>query len=208
MRYDFSDKISTLKPSAIREIFKVLENPDIISFAGGNPDPETFPSREMSIIAKRLFDENAAASLQYGITEGYMPLRTLTAERLKEKYSVGTEDDSLIITSGGQQAIDLMTKVMVNEGDVVLCENPSFIGALNAFRSFNARLVGVRSDDGGMDLDALEHTLKTTKNVKFIYVIPTFQNPSGRTVKPLPPEGASFAFLKIRRHDLRGQPIF
>ena len=120
--------------------------------------------------------------MQYGITEGYMPLRELTAKRLKDKYQVGTADDSLIITSGGQQAIELFTKVMVNEGDVVLCENPSFIGALNAFRSYNAKLVGVASDDGGMKMDALEHALKTEKNVKFIYIIPTFQNPSGRTL--------------------------
>ncbi|MCX7615105.1 MAG: PLP-dependent aminotransferase family protein [Clostridiales bacterium] len=182
MNYPFSDKISTLKPSAIREIFKVLENPEVISFAGGNPDPETFPAKEMSKIAERLFETNAAGALQYGITEGFMPLRELTAKRLKEKYQVGTSDDSLIITSGGQQAIELFTKVMVNEGDVIFCENPSFIGALNAFRSYNVKLVGIDSDEGGMKMDALEHSLKTEKNVKFIYIIPTFQNPSGRTM--------------------------
>lgn len=182
MEYTFSNRISSLKPSAIREIFKVLGDPSIISFAGGNPDPATFPAKEMSQIAEKLFLENSAAALQYGITEGYTPLRELTASRLKDKYHVGTEKDNLIITSGGQQAISLLAQVMANEGDVVICEEPSFIGALNAFRSFNAQLKSVPSDEFGMRMDALEETLKTTKNVKFIYIIPTFQNPSGRTL--------------------------
>ena len=182
MNYTFSDKMATLKPSAIREILKVTSLPGVISFAAGNPAPETFPAAEMEKIADDLLTHSAGKALQYGVTEGYTELRDLTAKRLKERYDIGTQDDMLIITSGGQQAIDLFARVMLNEGDTVLCENPSFIGALNAFRSYNANLVGIDTDDEGVDLNKLEHALKTEKNVRFMYLIPTFQNPSGRTM--------------------------
>lgn len=178
----FSDKVSALKPSAIREIFKVLSIPGMISFAGGNPSPEAFPKAEMAEISERIFRESPDSALQYGITEGYDPLRRLTAERLRSRHKSGGCDDSVIITSGGQQAIELFAKVMLNEGDAVLCENPSFIGALNAFRSYGANLVGIPMDEEGMSASFLEDALKTQKNVRFIYVIPTFQNPSGRTM--------------------------
>ena len=182
MNYTFSDKMATLKPSAIREILKVTSLPGVISFAAGNPAPETFPAAEMEKIADDLLTHSAGKALQYGVTEGYTELRDLTAKRLKERYDIGTQDDMLIITSGGQQAIDLFARVMLNEGDTVLCENPSIIGALNAFRSYNANLVGIDMDDEGVDLNKLEHALKTEKNVRFMYLIPTFQNPSGRTM--------------------------
>lgn len=175
----FSDKITPVKPSAIREIFKVLGDPSIISLAGGNPDPETFPVEEFNRLSASLFSENGKQALQYGVTEGYLPLREKIARRLKEKFDIGRDFDRTIVVTGGQQGIDLSCKILCNEGDVVLCEDPSFIGALNAFRAYNTRLVGIPVDDDGMRIDALERALKTEKNVKLIYTIPTFQNPTG-----------------------------
>ena len=181
MEYVFSDKVSGMKPSAIREIFKSLTDKSIISFAAGNPSPLSFPVEKMHAIANDIFANNAAFALQYGITEGYPRLREQVAERLRAKFNTGTADDETIITTGGQQGIDLTAKVLLNEGDTVICENPSFIGALNAFRSYNAHLVGVDLDRDGMNVEALESALKANPNTKLIYVIPTFQNPAGIT---------------------------
>lgn len=175
----FADRISSLKPSAIREILKAMTNPGIISLAGGNPDPESFPVKEMEKISAELFEKYPSTALQYGVTEGYTPLREQVSLRLKEKFNIEPEKNEVIITTGGQQGIDLTCRVLCNEGDAVICENPSFIGALNAFRSFNTRLIGIDVDDFGMDVDKLESVLKTEKNVKMIYTIPTFQNPTG-----------------------------
>ncbi|MDR1156752.1 MAG: PLP-dependent aminotransferase family protein [Oscillospiraceae bacterium] len=182
MEYTFSDRISGVQPSAIREIFKVLEDPTVISLAAGNPSPETFPANDMARIASDLFRDRPGPALQYGITEGYGPLREQTAARLRARSGVGGPDDDLIITSGGQQGLDLAARVLLNEGDVVICEDPSFIGALNALRAYNAKLVGVPMDAQGMDVEALERTLRDTPRAKFIYTIPTFQNPSGATL--------------------------
>ncbi len=182
MNIKFSDRISSLQPSAIREILKVTQDPSVISFAAGNPSPESFPVDDMARIAADIFKNNSANALQYGVTEGYTPLRELTSARIKNKYGIGKSYDDLIITSGGQQAIELATKVLLNEGDTILCEAPSFIGSLNAFRSYKINLVGVPMDKDGMDMDVLETMLKTQPNVKLIYTIPTFQNPSGCTM--------------------------
>lgn len=181
MQYTFSDKISPLKPSAIREIFKSLADPSIISFAAGNPAPESFPVRELSRISAEIFENRSAEALQYSITEGYTPLRELVSARLKEKFGIGGEDDMLIITSGGQQGLDLTAKVLCNEGDTVIVENPSFIGALNAFRAYNTVLKSVDLNEDGMDLVQLEQLLASDKRVRMIYTIPTFQNPKGTT---------------------------
>lgn len=179
---EFSSRISTLKPSAIREILKTPNVPDLISFAAGNPAPESFPVEAMSRIAATIFESRAAQALQYGVSEGYTPLRDITKKRLSEKYGIGTENDELIITSGGQQSIEMTAKIFLNEGDVVICEDPSFVGALNAFRSYGVRLVGVSVDEDGMNIEELEEKLKAEKNAKIIYTIPTFQNPTGNTM--------------------------
>ena len=181
MEYVFSDKVSGMKPSAIREIFKSLTDKTIISFAAGNPSPLSFPVEKMHIIANDIFENKAAFALQYGITEGYPRLRKQVAERLRAKFATGTEDDQTVITTGGQQGIDLTAKVLLNEGDTVICENPSFIGALNAFRSYNAHLVGIDLEPDGMNIELLESALKANPNTKLIYIIPTFQNPAGIT---------------------------
>ena len=182
MEYKIADHIAAMKPSAIREIFKVLVDPEVIALSAGSPDPGSYPTKEMAAIGNDIFANDLVTTLQYGTTEGYTPLREQTKKRLMEKYQTGTEADDVIITTGGQQTISLFTQTMINRGDVVVCEEPSFIGALNAFRSFGAQLKGVPMDEEGMRMDKLEEVLATTENVKFIYVIPTFQNPSGRTM--------------------------
>lgn len=182
MEFNFSEKVKPLKPSAIREIFKSLTNPNVISFAAGNPSPLSFPVEKLQLLSNQIYEESAAASLQYGITEGYAPLREQVAQRLRDKFSIGKSFDNTVIMSGGQQGIDLTAKVLCNEGDTVICENPSFIGALNAFRSYNVNLKGLDVGDDGIDPDELENVLKTDKKVKLIYLIPTFQNPSGITM--------------------------
>ena len=178
MKYQFADRISNLKPSAIREILK-NSDPNVISLAAGNPAVESFPVAEMQEIANRIFNEEAGVAFQYGITEGYPKLRELLRKRLSEKFHMGTDNDELLVVSGGQQAIDLATKVLCNEGDVVVSENPSFIGALNTFRSYAVVLKGVDVLDDGMDLEKLEETFKNNNKVKMLYIIPSFQNPLG-----------------------------
>ena len=181
MNYNLSDNIKNMKPSAIREIFKSLGTPGAISFAAGNPSPESFPVEDITRIADKILAENASAALQYGTTEGYAPLRELVTKRISEKFDCVKDGDMTIITSGGQQGIELFCKVMCNRGDEVICENPSFIGALNAFRSIGAIPVGVPLEDDGINLEMLEEVLRTHPKAKFMYLIPTFQNPAGIT---------------------------
>lgn len=188
MNYPFSDKIANLKPSAIREILKAPSDAETISFAAGNPAPESFPVEDLARLAADIFRTQSTVALQYGVTEGYAPLREIVAKRQKEVFGIGSSvaagdsfNDTTIIVSGGQQGIELACKVFCNEGDVVICENPSFIGALNAFRSCGAKTVGVPLCPDGIDTDALEETIKSTPRAKLLYLIPTFQNPAGLT---------------------------
>ncbi|MBQ6550789.1 MAG: PLP-dependent aminotransferase family protein [Lachnospiraceae bacterium] len=181
MEYKISDKMVNMKPSAIREIFKSLGTPGAISFAAGNPAPESFPVKDLAAISADIFENRPAQALQYSVTEGYPRLREQVKARIKEKFGIGAPDDETIIVTGGQQGIELTCKVMCNEGDVVIAENPSFIGALNSFRSLGAKIVGVDVEDGGMNIEKLEQALKENPNAKLLYVIPTFQNPGGFT---------------------------
>ena len=188
MSYKFSNKIASLKPSAIREILKAPATPDTISFAAGNPAPESFPIDDMARISAKIYSECAISSLQYGVTDGYSPLRELIAQRQKKLFSIGCStangdafDDTTVIVSGGQQGIELACKVFCNEGDAVICENPTFIGALNAFRSNGASPIGVTLEDDGMNIEELEEKIKCNPNAKLIYTIPTFHNPCGIT---------------------------
>ena len=182
MNYIISDRMKSMKGSAIREIFKYAADPSVISLAGGNPAPELFPNKELAQIAAEMLGTNPVLSLQYGITEGYTPLRETVKERLRNIENIGTGNNEVIIVSGAQQGIELVTKNLINEGDTVIVEEPSFIGATNAFRSYGAHLAGVPVQNDGMDIDALEKVIKSNKNVKMIYTIPTFQNPMGVTM--------------------------
>lgn len=181
MEYQISNKLAALKPSAIREIFKSLSDPSIISFAAGNPSPLSFPADELAKISADIFAHDSTAALQYSITEGYPPFRKAVAERMKEKFGIGQDFDETIITTGGQQGIELCCKALCNEGDAVICENPSFIGALNAFRSNGCQTIGVPLNDDGIDINKLEDVLASTPNAKMLYLIPTFHNPAGIT---------------------------
>lgn len=182
MDYIISDKMKNLKPSAIREIFKYAADPSVISFAGGNPAPESLPVEDLKRLMGEVLHDNAMTALLYSQSEGHPPLRDALKKYLRETYNVYKDFDDLIIVSGAQQCMDLVTRVLVNEGDGVICEEPSFIGSLNVFRSYNANLAGVPVDADGINIEALENALKTVRNPRFIYLIPNFQNPTGITM--------------------------
>lgn len=179
MNYSFSDKVTGLQPSAIREILKFTADPTVISFAAGNPAPEAFPVKAVSEITARLLESNPVSALQYSITEGYTPLRETLKKEMQDAGCFDPDMDDLIITSGAQQANELACKVFLNEGDTLICEAPTFIGSLNAFKSYNVALKGVPMDSDGMNIEMLEETIRTSKNPKLIYIIPNFQNPTG-----------------------------
>lgn len=180
--YELSKKYAGLKPSAVREILKATSEPGMIAFAGGSPATEAFPCEEVKKISAEILEENPVSALVYGVSEGYEPLRKTVKKWLYERENIGTDDDSVIITAGGTQVMDITTRVLASEGDTVICEDPSFIGSLNCFRSHGCNLVGVPIDDDGMNIDALEEAINQNPNAKFIYTIPNFQNPGGTTL--------------------------
>lgn len=176
----FSNKVAGVAPSAIREILKFTADPEVISFAAGNPAPEAFPVETIRKISDDIFAEEPINALQYSVTEGYMPLRKWLENDLRSK-NMFAENDMVVITDGAQQAIETTAKILCNEGDVILCEDPSFIGSLNAFRSYGVKLVGLPTDSNGILPNEMEKVLKTYNTVKFLYTIPNFQNPTGNT---------------------------
>ena len=180
--YKLSDKFTSMKPSAVREILKVTSQPGMIAFAGGSPAVEAFPTEEVKALANEILSENPVSALVYGVSEGYDPLRKTVKEWLKERENVGTDDDSVIITAGGTQVMDIATRILADKGDTVICEEPSFIGSLNCFRSHGLKLAGVPIDSDGMNIEALERVIKDNPNAKFIYTITNFQNPGGTTL--------------------------
>lgn len=182
MTYRFSKKIDALQPSAIREILKLTADPSVISFAAGNPAPEAFPVEAVQKITKNLLEENPVLALQYSVTEGYPPLRERLSDMMKTRYHIGQDFDELLITSGAQQGVQLAAHCLVDDEDQIISENPSFIGSLNAFRSYRSRLVGVDMEDDGISSEKLEKALQQNPNVRFIYTIPNFQNPTGITM--------------------------
>lgn len=177
----FSSRMNLLKGSEIRELLKLTSQPDIISFAGGMPAPELFPVEEMMAASKAVLEENGRVALQYSSTEGFPRLREQIAERMLVKNNIHTDADHILITSGSQQGLDFSARVFLNPGDVVLLESPSYLGAVNAFKACEPKFIEVPTDDGGMIMEELEKILATTEKVKMIYVIPDFQNPTGRT---------------------------
>ena len=182
MEYRFSDKIASLKPSAVREILKSTADPEVIALAAGNPAPEAFPVDDIKRIASGVMENETILALQYGVTEGYAPLIDELKAMLKRRLSLGKDFDELIVTSGATQVMELATKVLCNEGDSIAVEEPSFIGSLNAFRSYGVNLRGVPIDEDGINITALEETLKADDKIRFLYTIPNFQNPAGCTM--------------------------
>lgn len=182
MEYKISGKMVNIKPSAIREIFKSLSDPAVVSFAAGNPSPDAFPVEQIKEISQVIYEKMPVAALQYGISEGYGPLREKIAERLQNNFGVDQAENTVLIMSGGQQGIDLTCKVLCNEGDVVICEGPSFIGALNSFKANGAIPVQVGMEPDGICIEGLRRALAEHKNAKLLYLIPTFHNPLGTTM--------------------------
>lgn len=176
----FAKRLDNVTGSAIRDIFALLGQPGMISFAGGNPSPDSFPSCKLAKIAQRIIDENGSRILQYGGTPGIYKLKETVADMV-QKRGIRAKTDQIIITSGATQGIGLAAKTLLNPGDVVLTESPTFIGALQTFLTYEADVRGVEMDDFGMRMDDLEDKIKLF-NPKFIYTIPTFQNPTGRTM--------------------------
>lgn len=182
MNYEFATRMTDLTPSAVREIMKNAVEQDDILFASGNPATESFPLAAIREITEDILNNDAFEVLKYGISEGYQPLRDRLALRMKEKYACMNDSDEVLITSGAQQVIDMACRVLLNEGDTVICDSPCYMGALNVFRSYNVHIKGVEMEKDGLNLDKLEQLLKTEKNVKLLYVVPNFQNPTGITM--------------------------
>lgn len=198
----FSKSSQLMKKSAIREILKLTQRPEMISFAGGLPSPDSFPLDDIKKVTAEILDSDGPAALQYGTTEGDIKLRTLLVER-HNREGLNLTTDNLIITTGSQQALDLIGKIFINPGDVVFCGLPSYLGGINAFMIYGARMKGVPLDDHGMRPDLLEKSIIKMKNeghiLKFIYIIPDFQNPAGVTL----PLARRQEIIRIaERHDL------
>ena len=169
----------SMSSSAIREMLELTQQPDIISFAGGMPAPELFPIEEMKTACDVVLSEMGAVALQYSTTEGYAPLREMLARNMA-RYGINVDADNIVITSGSQQALDLIGKLLINPGDRILTENPSYLGALQAFTAYQAQYVTVPLDDEGLQVSQLEAALRT--GPKFMYILPNFQNPTGVTL--------------------------
>ena len=194
----FSNSAKGMKRSAIRELLKLTQRCDIISFAGGLPSPDSFPIKQLKEISCEVLEKEGAQALQYGSTEGDNKLREILVNRYR-KDGVDITTNNLVITTASQQALDLIPKIFVNPGDKVICGLPSYLGALSAFSTYGAQMIGIRLDDKGMRADLLEKELEQMKakgeKPKFIYIIPDFQNPAGITM----PESRRLEIIAIAR---------
>ena len=180
LNWIFSVRAQEMKSSAIREILKITEKPDVISFAGGLPAPELFPIKQLKKACEKVLDNYGPKALQYSLTSGVLPLRQILAERLSQKGMTLTEDN-IFITGGSQQGLDLAGRVFLDNRSVIICESPTYLGAIQAFNAYNPQYVTVDMDKEGMIVEQLEENIKKYKP-RFIYVVSNFQNPSGATL--------------------------
>ena len=192
----FSKRATAIKSSVIREILKVTARPEVISFAGGLPSDASFPVPQLKAAFEKVLNEAPQAALQYSTTDGYAPLREWVAAE-KSKLGANITPDQVIIVSGSQQALDLIGKVFINEGDKVLVETPTYLGALQAFELFFPKFISVASDENG--LDASQLTSEQIDGAKFLYALPNFQNPTGRLMTE---ERRQALVAKAREHNL------
>ena len=181
MAVKFAKRLDNLESSAIRELLKLTQRPEVISFAGGMPAPELFPVEEMKKVSVAVLEEQGKVALQYTTTEGYLPLREKIAQRMNKTLNTNVKPDDILITSGSQQGLDFSGKTFLDKGDGVLCESPSYMGALKAMKAYEPEFIEIATDNDGMKMEELEKVLASNNKVKLIYVIPDFQNPSGRT---------------------------
>lgn len=177
----FADRFDGVTGSAIRELFKLLAVPGMISFAGGNPSPDALPSEEVAELSRELLLDKGKILLQYGATEGYAPLRESLVAYLKDSFSFDAAPDEILPVTGSTQAMDLLCRALINPGDGIIVENPTFLGNMQCMRLYQANLIPVDSDENGMRVDLLEEAI-IREHPKMIYIIPTFQNPTGRTL--------------------------
>lgn len=176
----FCSRTKCMSSSIIREILKFTQMPDVISFAGGLPAPELFPVREFEEASRHVLNTDGQTALQYSLTEGLLPLREALSEKM-QKYGVPAERHNIMLTNGSQQALDLIGRIFIDEGDVIVTGNPTYLGALQAFKVYSPRIEAIPVDDEGMQVEKLEQVLKKVKP-KFIYVLPNFHNPMGVTL--------------------------
>ena len=177
--YRYAHRSQKSGSSVIRELLKLTEQPDIISFAGGLPAPEVFPVDEFREACNFVLDHYGPQALQYSTSEGHVPLREMIAERTA-RYSVQVSTDNILITSGSQQALDFIGRLFINRGDYIVVESPTYLGAMQAWNTYGAQYIPVRTDEDGMIIEELEEALRI--GPKFIYILPNFQNPSGATL--------------------------
>ncbi|NLK36835.1 MAG: PLP-dependent aminotransferase family protein [Epulopiscium sp.] len=181
MSVRFARRMDGIKGSEIRELLKLTQQPEVISFAGGLPAPELFPVEGMQKAAQAVMEESPRVAMQYSTTEGFVSLREKIVERMKAKNGISATVDDVLVTSGSQQGLDFSGRVFLDEDDIVLLESPSYLGAINAFKACSPKFIEIPTDGNGMIMEELEKVIAANDRVKMIYVIPDFQNPSGRT---------------------------
>lgn len=204
MALKFAKRVADIQSSEVRELLKLTEQPEFISFAGGLPAPELFPVDEIKKVNEVLLEKDGQAALQYSTTEGFDPLREWIAKRMNQRLQTNFNKDNILITSGSQQAIDLTGKIFLDEGDVVFCESPTYLAALNAFRAYGCEFVEVATDEQGMMMDDLEAKIEQYPHAKLIYVIPEFQNPTGLKLGIRTSSTISQAICRTSNPSLRG----
>ncbi|MCD7137497.1 PLP-dependent aminotransferase family protein [Limosilactobacillus balticus] len=181
-QFKYSKRVPADGTDAVGAILQAAADPKIISFAGGLPAPELFPVKEMKAAVDKVFEEHGQEAMQYGAAKGVTALREVIQQHVKEKENVDAELNNVLVTTGSEQVLDLVGKAFVDSGDTVLVEQPTYLCALDVFRSYGANFASVEMDEDGMKMDALEEALKANPNTKLIYTVPNFQNPTGRTM--------------------------
>lgn len=182
MNLNYADRTVDLKASEIRELLKLTEKPEIISFAGGLPAPELFPVENIAIATSKVLAEKGRIALQYASTDGYLPLREIIVNERVKPSGIDCTVNNIMITNGSQQALEFSAKLFINEGDIIALESPSYLGAINAFLPYRPNFLEIPMDENGMIVEKLEEAIESGVEVKMIYVIPDFQNPSGITM--------------------------
>lgn len=181
-KFNYSKRVPADGTDAVGTILKAAADPQIISFAGGLPAPKLFPVKEMKEAVDRVFAKHGQEAMQYGAAKGVTALRKLIQKHVKDKEDVDAELENVLVTTGSEQVLDLVGKAFVDPGDTVLVEQPTYLCALDVFKTYGANFAGVEMDEQGMKMDALEEALKSHPNTKLIYTVPNFQNPTGRTM--------------------------
>lgn len=182
MNLRFAERTLGIKASEIRELLKLTEMPEIISFAGGLPAGELFPIEKLVSVSAQVLREDGKSALQYSATEGYTPLREIIANQRMINAGIKANIDNIMITSGSQQGLEFSARIFIDKNDIIICESPSYLGAINAFKAYQPTFIEIPMDDNGMIVDELEKALKAHPEAKMIYTIPDFQNPSGKTM--------------------------